>query len=313
MSSQSDKSQSVKVTWPHDDDLAFECEAASDALQGSHASVLVTKLWESRDKGDFEFQTRDQTLRAHSSVVAACSPVLEAMLSSQMIEAINSSVRVDAESSTVSAFLRFAYVGDLSCEPSQIPELLKLAHQYEIPALIEMCCAAMVKHVDAETAVPFIRVLRILEGDPLKLPRSNPAWTAVGKGPSSGVFDSVFISGATTVPSGTERPFVPSGAQNPVFGPLVSGEPFVNANGGTTIYPAAFFGTQKGGKGKDSWPCPGHRTEEVDEPQKSNEKAKADAANSKYAGVSPIARAFVRMSKMIASQPDLLMATLREL
>eukprot|EP00933_Yihiella_yeosuensis_P015642 TRINITY_DN13583_c4_g1_i1.p1 TRINITY_DN13583_c4_g1~~TRINITY_DN13583_c4_g1_i1.p1 ORF type:complete len:448 (-),score=94.03 TRINITY_DN13583_c4_g1_i1:254-1558(-) len=147
--------------WPLYANSAFECQDAA-----VHGSALLIKLWNSREKGDFEFQTRDGTLRAHSAVVSACSPVFEAMLSSPMVEAKNNSMKIEAESSTVLAMLQFAYLGDFGIEPLEIAELLKLAHQYEMTSLIEKCCALMVENVDFDTAVPFLEALRLLDETP---------------------------------------------------------------------------------------------------------------------------------------------------
>eukprot|EP00933_Yihiella_yeosuensis_P017956 TRINITY_DN14931_c0_g1_i1.p1 TRINITY_DN14931_c0_g1~~TRINITY_DN14931_c0_g1_i1.p1 ORF type:complete len:437 (-),score=60.93 TRINITY_DN14931_c0_g1_i1:316-1605(-) len=148
----------------------------------THANGLVSKLCNSRDKGDFEFRAGDKVLRAHSVVVSACSPVFEAMLTSQMIEARTSSVElVDVESATVEAMIRFAYLGDLVVEPLAIPELLQLAHQYQMCSLVERCCATMTRHVNARTAVPFLRILRLLSEKPSELQSPTEEMKAVAQ------------------------------------------------------------------------------------------------------------------------------------
>merc|ERR1719188_1034630 len=66
--------------------------------------------------------------------------------------------------------VRFAYLGELEeLQPLQLPGVLQLAHKYEMVELIPLCCDAMVRNLSADTAVPFVRALRLLEGVPMDL------------------------------------------------------------------------------------------------------------------------------------------------
>jgi len=127
-------------------------------------------LWEAREQGDFVLEARDESFRVHGCMLAAASPVFRAMLSSEMIESQQRSAKVDADPQDVVAMVRFAYMGELGeLQPLQLPGVLQLAHKYEMVELIPLCCDAMVRNLSADTAVPFVRALRLLEGVPMDL------------------------------------------------------------------------------------------------------------------------------------------------
>mmetsp|Transcript_23536 Transcript_23536/g.44408 ORF Transcript_23536/g.44408 Transcript_23536/m.44408 type:complete len:271 (+) Transcript_23536:96-908(+) len=140
-----------------------------------HVKSLVLNLWHSREDGDFEFHVAGGTLRAHGCILSAASPVFKAMLASGMTERLTSSMNVDAEHSELLVVLRFIYTGELDATAQQLPGVLALAHKYEVLSLIPLVCEAMIANLNIDTVVPYIRVLRLLEGSDFRKlePSSN--------------------------------------------------------------------------------------------------------------------------------------------
>ena len=152
----------VKQRWP---DINLTVPDALD-IRDQHVKGLVSNLWHSREDGDFVFTVSGGTLRAHSCILSAASPVFKAMLQSGMTEGLSLSVNIDAEPAELLAMLRFIYTGELDSTPQQLPGVLALAHRYEVLNLIPPVCEAMIDSLNIETAAAYIRVLRLLEGSP---------------------------------------------------------------------------------------------------------------------------------------------------
>lgn len=131
--------------------------------RSEHVKGLVTNLWRSREDGDFVFNVCGGTLRAHGCILSAASPVFKAMLSSGMSEGLSNSMSVEADPAELQAMLRFIYLGELDATGQQLPGVLELAHKYEVLDLIPPVCEAMVDQLTIDTAVSFVRVLRLLE------------------------------------------------------------------------------------------------------------------------------------------------------
>ena len=159
----------VKQRWP---DVSLVVPDAFD-IRDRHVKGLVANLWHSREDGDFSFTVAGGTLRAHSCILSAASPVFKAMLASGMSEGISSSVLLDAEPAELLAMLRFIYTGELDATPQQLPGVLALAHRYEVLNLIPPVCEAMIDSLNIDTAASYIRVLRLLEGSPSVFQRQS--------------------------------------------------------------------------------------------------------------------------------------------
>ena len=152
----------AKQRWP---DVNLVVADAYD-VRAQHVKGLTTNLWHSREDGDFVFTVAGGTIRAHSCILSAASPVFKAMLASGMTEGLSSSVLLDAEPSELLAMLRFIYTGELDATAQQLPGVLALAHRYEVLNMIPPLCEAMIDSLNIDTAAPYIRVLRLLEGCP---------------------------------------------------------------------------------------------------------------------------------------------------
>eukprot|EP00971_Amphidinium_carterae_P009823 193784-Amphidinium_carterae.1 len=82
-----------------------------------------------------------------------------------MSEGRNSTVNIEgADTADLLSVLRFAYLGELDASPQQLPGVLQLAHKYELTTLTLLCCDAMVQSLNTDTAVAYVKTLRLLEG-----------------------------------------------------------------------------------------------------------------------------------------------------
>lgn len=98
---------------------------------------------------DIEFQVDDQTFRAHRAIVAARSPVFEAMLNSSTVESVTGRIRInDVEPSVFREFLFFLYTGTLQVS-ADCQALLNVAKKYKIKTLAQICRSA-IPEVDIE-------------------------------------------------------------------------------------------------------------------------------------------------------------------
>eukprot|EP00930_Biecheleria_cincta_P023229 TRINITY_DN16815_c0_g1_i1.p1 TRINITY_DN16815_c0_g1~~TRINITY_DN16815_c0_g1_i1.p1 ORF type:complete len:309 (-),score=52.85 TRINITY_DN16815_c0_g1_i1:282-1163(-) len=271
---------------------------ASSDTREVQVSTLVRALWNAREDGDFTFQVQGDVVRAHRCVLSATSPVFKAMLGSDMVEDHTSSMMIEAESSDLLAMLRFCYTGELDATPQQLPGVLSLAHKYEVLNLIPMCCESMIKSLSPETAVSYIRVLRLLEGTPMDLVAvqmhshicvSTPLLPLNCQAePSSG---GSLTPGGMTSSSSTNTAYPQTGAG--LFGGPGVSQPVQPVEVALT--------TQSSSESVATPQMPVQMPQTRPGPAPVKEKASA------------IAQAFVAIAKKIAGNPELLMVTLRGL
>lgn len=147
--------------WLVDDTLTVECKmtvslsrvtplpnakvAPPDALLD--LSTCFGALLDSGRFADVLIVVGEERTSAHSVVLAARSPVFEAMWSTSMQEQATKEVTItDLEPSAVKRMIRFMYTGVLSedlhndCESVA---LLEAAHRYQVAVLIELCVVAL--------------------------------------------------------------------------------------------------------------------------------------------------------------------------
>lgn len=255
--------------------------------RNEHVKGLVTNLWRSREDGDFVFNVCGGTLRAHGCILSAASPVFKAMLSSGMSEGLSNSMSVEADPAELQAMLRFIYLGELDATGQQLPGVLELAHKYEVLNLIPPVCEAMVEQLTIDTAVSFVRVLRLLEaaGGPVMTPMA-PQGTVERHSvePKDGM-EEPSCDGSTssvqawmTLPA-ESLPSVPPAARTTCTG---LSQP---------VQPVEVTSKERPSLTESQVSFPGGDDGEA----------------------SPIAKAFQAVGKKIASDPELLMATLRSL
>ena len=84
------------------------------------------------------------------------------MLSGEMREAKTGTITLQADELTAKKFLDFIYLDKLDVSAAESQDLcchlLKLAHQFEVPGLVDQCTAALKSGLDIESAVERLMV-----------------------------------------------------------------------------------------------------------------------------------------------------------
>lgn len=137
------------------------CAQVAKKIKALHLESLSRHLFDSRDDGgDFTITCGSKELKAHRSILAAASPVFQAMISSDMVEGRTLSlVMTDADERDVLALLRFIYTGELG-DDTNYCAVLRLADKYNVETLIQLCCTRISTVFNSSTAVEIVRTLR---------------------------------------------------------------------------------------------------------------------------------------------------------
>lgn len=172
--------------WLVDDTLTVECTMTvslsrvrsmpvnllekPDALQD--LGTQLGDLLESERLSDVVINVGEERLRAHSVILAARSPVFDAMWSASMKEKTEKEVSIeDLEPSAVRQMIRFMYTGVLSPEPDgdlETLSLLEAAHRYQVPCLVEMCVMALAARLEVENVAERLMVSDLAGLDSLR-------------------------------------------------------------------------------------------------------------------------------------------------
>ena len=119
----------------------------------------------------------------HKIVLAAASPVLEAMVENKMREAIESKADIKLTEEVGKGFLQFLYTGDLQDDllKQHTPAFLSLAEMYDLPELKDMAETELLIQLDKENMVAMISIGEIFRADEileaaLKMTKANMPW-----------------------------------------------------------------------------------------------------------------------------------------
>jgi len=112
---------------------------------------------------DVQFDVEGETLKAHTQILAANSPVLAAMFShkEKFQENVTGVVQIqDAGADVFRQFLRYLYTGVAPRleEEAVAQELLVLADKYEVDSLKEECASSLVHHLTVDNLVVTLRL-----------------------------------------------------------------------------------------------------------------------------------------------------------
>lgn len=111
------------------------------------AIEVFSKMFITEDFKDCELHTSDGiVLKCHKPILAARSPVFEAMFASGMNE-----VKIkDFDSKTIDQLLRFAYCLDVEGLDIIAGDLILAAEEYEIKELKEMCVNSLIVNLNQD-------------------------------------------------------------------------------------------------------------------------------------------------------------------
>jgi len=130
-----------------------------------HIATAAWQLWERRPFSDATVVANNgKTFEVHRSVLAASSPVFEAAWRQPLRESEDRALHVDAAPEAVESLLCFVYTGSPT-DSTQPGEMLRLAHLYELPALVRMSATQLAMEVSPATAVSSVRALRPYRDD----------------------------------------------------------------------------------------------------------------------------------------------------
>lgn len=171
----------VQEGWLVDDILVVECDVTctvsgvepvqsfcpqrADALQDlgqqlgglldeGHLADVIVRVGDEK--------TGYEKIRAHSSILAARSPVFKAMWSTSMREQAKGEVVISGlDPSAVRRMIRFMYTGAFESKVEKDTDtitLLEAAHQYEVSALVELCVGALSARLTVQSVAETLMV-----------------------------------------------------------------------------------------------------------------------------------------------------------
>merc|ERR1712178_596420 len=123
-------------------------------------------MWRDMKYSDFVLVARGgKELPCHKAVVAAASPVLESLLSSDMEEGRQGFVNVDEAQESLRTLLQYMYLGKLPWDAnhSLLLTLMRLADYYQIQGLWKACESRLLPAVSKDNIVEVLGVLKPYE------------------------------------------------------------------------------------------------------------------------------------------------------
>jgi hypothetical protein len=137
-------------------ELLLDLKPSADMSQGQQ-NVLnhLSHLLEDQTLSDIAFQVKKETIKAHSIIVAAGSPVFAAMLQQDFIEKQTKTVEIkDIKPEVFKQLLHYLYTGKafLIEKEGMAHDLLVAADKYGVDTLKEECAAILARNLKIENA-----------------------------------------------------------------------------------------------------------------------------------------------------------------
>ncbi|XP_023318724.1 protein roadkill-like [Trichogramma pretiosum] len=121
--------------------------------------VNLESLFLSKEFSDVKIITSNENdIPSHKNILAAASPVFKAMITHDMLENKESTIKItDSTKNIVTEMLRFIYTGQISTiETDMIIELLKVSDLYEINSLKNKCGKMLCADLSTENAIKIL-------------------------------------------------------------------------------------------------------------------------------------------------------------
>lgn len=137
---------------------------------GYPLSIQYQKLFDCEKHKDFTIITSDRKrIPVHKNILANRSLVFEHMLEDKKEESHKSEVEIDnADYKTMLEFVRYIYYGEVHDIDSIAPELLYIAHKYQVYDLQEPCVAAIAKKIKVSNVFTALKIADIVRERELK-------------------------------------------------------------------------------------------------------------------------------------------------
>ena len=140
---------SVDVVIDFKDDLTYMKKGEKNIL--GH----LAKLLNDPSLADVSFKVKNETLKAHTIIVSAGSPVLSAMFQSNFVESRTRIVEIkDTKPAVFKQLLQYLYTGQALeiKQEGMAHDLLVAADKYGVESLKEECANVLIKNLKVETA-----------------------------------------------------------------------------------------------------------------------------------------------------------------
>jgi len=145
---------------------AFSCVDQSVRRKRSNVEMIQERAWKQRRFSDAYIVCNDVRTDVHRVILCAASPVFDAAFSSAMAEGHSAIYEIkDATPAVVDAMLSHIYTGVLQCEGSDLPDLFRLARQYELDSLGEEVAAKMLEDVSVDNVQQRLAILKLHRRD----------------------------------------------------------------------------------------------------------------------------------------------------
>ena len=130
----------------------------------------ITKLWSDQTLTDVVLQCQGKEFKAHKLILAAASPVFEAMFQEGTKEHEDNYVNIeDMDSDVFEVFLRYLYSGQVDKLEEMFTVLLAAADKYDVQPLREICIQHMPKNISVDNAVNMLVLADRYNVEPIKL------------------------------------------------------------------------------------------------------------------------------------------------
>jgi len=123
---------------------------------------------------DVTLKVKDKEFKAHKLILAAASPVFDAMFKEGTREHQESCVNIlDIDSDVFDVFLRYLYSGQVDQLDEMVSDLLAAADKYDVQSLREICFHHMVKNISVDTAVDMLALADRYNVETIKIQAQN--------------------------------------------------------------------------------------------------------------------------------------------
>ena len=111
-----------------------------------HVADKLNEIIDDQDFTDFTLTVKGVALHCHKLTLAVHSPVLRAMLKSEMSKVAKQSYSLDhIPLDIVRKIIKFMYVGEFSFDTEDLMDLLKASDYLQMEVLREMCIGDILK------------------------------------------------------------------------------------------------------------------------------------------------------------------------
>lgn len=149
-------------------------EIGDSCFQGAENSLArlsgdLEKLREASEFSDVTISVDGKVFPVHKSILAARSPVFDALFKSGLEESKSNAVDIlDVEPGVMEVFLRYIYTGKCERIDEMAAALLRMADKYDIKCLKDLCEIALLKQMNCENAADTLIVADLYNAEDLK-------------------------------------------------------------------------------------------------------------------------------------------------